>query len=327
MPVERAQRIARFLDAAGWGGASRKPLAGDASFRRYERLERGGERAVLMDAPPPEDVRPFRAVARYLAARGYSAPRIRAADAEAGLLLLEDLGDATYTRALDGGAAPEPLYAAAVDVLVDLHRGAPPPGLAPYDEATCLAEAELLVDWFLPAAGAPADDAARADYRAAWRAALPSPSGAQVTVLRDYHADNLMWLPERPGLARVGLLDFQDALAGHPAYDLVSLLEDARRDVPEALAEAMIARYLAAMPDTDPLAFRAACDALGAQRNAKIVGIFTRLWKRDGKPGYLALIPRVWRLLESDLARPGLGAARAWFDKHVPPGLRRAPAP
>ena len=327
MTAERARRIARFLDSAGWGGAARRPLAGDASFRRYERLERGSARAVSMDAPPPEDVRPFRAVAGYLAARGYSAPRVLAADAAAGLLLLEDLGSATYTRMLDEGAAPEPLYAAAVDLLVDLHRGAPPRWLAPYDEATCLAEADLLVDWFLPAVGAPADAAARAAWRAAWRAVLPSLPEAPVTVLRDYHADNLMWLPERSGLARVGLLDFQDALAGHPAYDLVSLLEDARRDVPEALAEAMIARYLAAMPDADPTAFRAACDALGAQRNAKIVGIFTRLWKRDGKPGYLKLIPRVWRLLESDLARPGLGAARAWFDEHVPPALRRAPTP
>ena len=328
MPADRARRAAAFLDAAGWGGATRRPLAGDASFRRYERLERGAARAVLMDAPPPEDVRPFRAVADWLAAQGYGAPRIFAADDEAGLLLLEDLGDSTYSRALDGGADPAPLYAAATDLLADLHRRPPPPGLAPYDEAALLAEADLLLDWFLPARGAPPGAAARAAFHAAWRAVLPAAAvGAPVTVLRDYHADNLMWLPHRAGLARVGLLDFQDALAGSPAYDLVSLLEDARRDVPAALAEAMRARYLAAMPDVDPAAFRAACDVLGAQRNAKIVGIFTRLWKRDGKAGYLALVPRVWRLLEGGLARPALAPVRAWFDEHVPPALRGAPAP
>ena len=329
MTAERAARISAFLEAAGWGGAERRPLAGDASFRRYERLADGARCAVLMDAPPPhEDVRPFRALAGHLSAEGYSAPRIDAADDDGGLLLIEDLGDLTFARALDGGADPEPLYAAAVAVLADLHRRAVPAGLAPYDEAAYLAEAGLLVDWFLPAMGV-ADAPALADgYRAAWRAVLPlAAAGAPVLVLRDYHAENLMWLPARRGLARVGLLDFQDALAGSPAYDLVSLLEDARRDVAPALAERMIARYLETAPACEPCAFRAAYDVLGAQRNAKIVGIFTRLWKRDGKAGYLDLIPRVWRLLERDLARAALGPVRAWFDEHVPPALRRAPRP
>lgn len=329
MPADRADRIAAFLDSAGWRGAARTPLAGDASFRRYERLTLGPRRAVLMDAPPPHnDTRPFAAIARWLRARGYSAPRICAGDEESGLLLLEDLGDLTFSRALDGGADPVRLYGAAADLLADLRRHAPPDWAAPYDEAAFLAEADLLIDWFLPAMGAPGGDALRAGHHAAWRAVLPLAAHAPpALVLRDYHADNLVWLPDRAGAARVGLLDFQDALAGPPAYDLASLLEDARRDVPPPLAEAVTARYLAAMPGIDPRAFRAARGVLAAQRNAKIVGIFTRLWRRDGKPGYLRLLPRVWRLLESGLARPALAPVRAWFDAHVPPPLRRAPRP
>ena len=329
MPSDRAARIAAFLRREGWSGANRRPFAGDASFRRYERLTRGKDSAILMDAPPPHnDTRPFCAIARWLAGQGYSAPRILAGNLEEGLLLIEDLGDLTFGRALAGGADAEPLYTAAVVLLADLHGRAPPAGLAPYDEAAYLAEAELLIDWFLPAVGGPDADALRPGYRAAWRAVLPAAECAPpVLVLRDYHADNLMWLADRAGAARVGLLDFQDALAGSPAYDLVSLLEDARRDVPPAFAEACMARYLDAAPGADSGAFRAAFDVLGAQRNAKIVGIFTRLWKRDGKPGYLKTVPRVWRLLEADLARPALAPARAWFDAHIPPALRRAPEP
>jgi aminoglycoside/choline kinase family phosphotransferase len=328
--IERANAIESFLARNGWGGAARSMLAGDASFRRYERLCRAGANAVLMDAPPPhEDVRPFAAIARHLVGLGYSAPAIAAEDAERGLLLIEDLGDATYSRALEAGIDAETLYGAAIDLLADLHRHPPPAGLAPYDEAAYLAEAELVVDWFLPqATGRAIGEAVRRAYHDAWRAVLGGAwLGRTVLVLRDYHADNLMWLPEREGTARVGLLDFQDALAGSPAYDVVSLLEDARRDVAEPLVEAMIARYLAALPDLDPDAFRSAYAVLGGQRNAKIVGIFTRLWRRDGKAGYLDLIPRVWRLLERDLAHPALRPVRAWFDEHVSPGLRRAPAP
>ena len=324
----RAGLIANFLEANGWGEAQRAPLAGDASFRRYERLRINGEAAVLMDAPPPEDVTPFVDVARHLRKAGYSAPELMAVDTGPGLALLEDLGDDTYSRVLDGGGEPAPLYAAAVDLLADLHAHAPPAWLAPYDEAAYLAEAELLLDWFMPAMDAAPDAAARAAFHDAWRAALPQAAlGAPVTVLRDYHADNLMWLPAREGHARVGLLDFQDALAGSPAYDLVSLLEDARREVSNDLAEAMIQRYLAAAPDLDAAAFRAAYAILGGQRNTKIIGIFTRLWRRDGKPAYLAMIPHVWRLLEGDLGHPALADVRAWFDRHLPAPLRRAPQP
>jgi len=328
--TDRETLIRAFLDAQGWGDAERSNLADDASFRRYERLNRTDRPMVLMDAPPPqEDVRPFTAIARHLTALGYSAPKIEAEDAEAGLLLLEDLGDNTYTRALNAGTNPEKLYGAAIDLLADLRRHPPPADLAPYDEAACLAEADLLIDWFLPAVtGQETEELVREAYHAAWRAVLDKADlGPPVLVLRDYHADNLMWLPNRKDCARVGLLDFQDALAGSPAYDLVSLLEDIRRDVEPTLAEAMIVRYLAAAPDLDARRFRDAYAVLGGQRNAKIVGIFTRLWRRDGKAGYLDLIPRGWRLLEHDLAQPALAPVRAWFDEHVPSHLRRAPTP
>jgi aminoglycoside/choline kinase family phosphotransferase len=331
--AERAERIAAFLAAAGWGKAARRTLAGDASFRRYDRLEAPPFRAVLMDAPPPqEDVRPFLAVARLLRGLGFSAPGILAEDIEAGLLLLEDFGDATYTRLLAGGAAEAPLYALAVDLLIALHRDFavdPATPVPPYDDARLLTEAALLVDWFLPAVtGRPTAPALRQDYLDLWRGLLPVARAVpQSLVLRDYHVDNLMLLEGRDGIAACGLLDFQDAVIGPVTYDLVSLLEDARRDVPADLAAAMRARYLAAFPALDRAAFAASYAAMGAQRNCKIVGIFTRLWKRDGKPQYLPHIPRVWRLIEGDLAHPALAPVRAWLDRHIPPSLRSPPVP
>ncbi len=325
--TERAKKIADFLGTEGWSEAVRAPIAGDASFRRYERLTRGADRAILMDAPPPqEDVRPFALIARHLSALGYSAPAILAADEAAGLLLLEDLGDAIYTRVLTGPGAPDEakLYDAAIALLADLHRQTPPAGVAPYDEAALLEEADLLVDWYIPRQrDATPDPALRTSYDAIWRTLLPlAQIGPCVLVLRDYHADNLLWLPERGGLATVGLLDFQDALIGAGAYDLVSLLEDARRDVEPAMVEAGIAVYLAAMPELDADAFRTAYAVLGAQRNCKIVGIFSRLCVRDDKPGYLDYLPRVWRLLEGDLAHPALEPMRAWIDREIPPKHR-----
>ncbi len=330
--AERADLVAAFLAAAGWGDAERKPLPGDASFRRYVRLIGARGRAMLMDAPPPhEDVRPFLAVARLLDRLGLSAPRMFAADEVAGLLLLEDFGDDTYTRLLAAGAAEEPLYALAVDVLVALNQrfaAAMAPALPPYDEARLLAEAALLVDWYLPAvAGGPTDPSLRADYLDLWRGLLPLARGVPETlVLRDYHVDNLMRLEGRAGIAACGLLDFQDAVLGPASYDLVSLLEDARRDVPDDLARAMTARFLAAFPDIDRAAFARSCAILAAQRNCKIVGIFTRLAVRDRKPAYLAHIPRVWRLIEGDLRHPALGPLAHWLDRHVPSAQRRRPA-
>ncbi len=326
----RAGAMAEFLQRAGWGGAERRLLAGDASFRKYYRIEDPPRRAVLMDAPPPqEDVRPFVAVAEHLAKLGFSAPRILARDAGQGFLLLEDFGDDTYTRKLAAGADESTLYATAVDLLIDLHRRTdaakiPVPG---YDDERLLAEAALLTDWYLPAlTGGPTPPPLRDEYLAIWQSLLRrARHGAPTLVLRDYHVDNLMWLEGRSGVAACGLLDFQDAVIGPAAYDLVSLLEDARRDVPAALAEAMMNRYLAAFQDIDRDAFREAYAILGAQRNAKIVGIFTRLMVRDGKPQYLKHIPRVWRLLAGDVAHPGLAPMRDWLARVVPPERRIIP--
>ncbi|KKC27611.1 aminoglycoside phosphotransferase family protein [Sphingomonas sp. SRS2] len=303
-----------FLDRAGWSGATILPLAGDASFRRYFRVERGDDRAVLMDAPPEhEDSRPFLAVARHLDAIGFRAPRILAEDLDQGLILLEDFGDARMKEVIEADPAAETgIYAQAIDLLADLH-GAPCGDLPPYDMAVYQREAGLFPEWYMPAVGLDADTDS---YGAAWDKALaPIRADQSITVLRDYHAENIMLLDD----GSLGLLDFQDALAGHAAYDLVSLLQDARRDVPAPLEAAMIARYAERRP------FDAAAYALlGAQRNAKILGIFTRLWKRDGKPRYLAFQPRVWAYLERDLAHPALAPVKAWFDTHVPAEKRAA---
>jgi hypothetical protein len=328
--AERAELIAQFLRAAGWGEVSRRPLAGDASFRRYDRLEGGGRRAVLMDAPPPhEDVRPFLAIARLLHGLGLSAPSILAEDVAAGLLLLEDFGDRTYTRLLAAGEAELTLYALAVDVLIELHRGFSVAGSAApsYDDQRLLAEAALLVDWYLPAiTGNPTDAALREEYLGLWRDLLPVARDVpENLVLRDYHVDNLMLVEGRTGIAACGLLDFQDAVIGPVTYDLVSLLEDARRDVSAGIVAAMLDRYLMAFPDIDRAAFAASYAVLGAQRNCKIVGIFTRLCVRDGKPIYLQHIPRVWRLIEQDLRHPALAPVARWLDRHIPPASRRVP--
>ena len=338
--MSRAERIAGFLPLHGWGGAERRPLAGDASFRRYERLTRDGRRAVLMDAPPPqEDVRPFVRLARHLCALGLSAPAVLAEDAADGFVLLEDLGDLTYTRVLANpalGPDEKTLYRLAVDALIHLQRqpaaAATPPGLPPYDEGRLLAEAELLTDWYMPAMlGVATAEAARRAYAEAWRPLFATlAQSPAVLVLRDYHVDNLMWLPGRAGVAACGILDFQDAVAGHPAYDLMSLLEDARRDVAPGLIAAMKDHYFAAFPglrDAGPgrETFESAFAILAAQRHAKVIGIFTRLCVRDGKPDYLQHIPRVWRLLHGSLEHPALTTVRAWLDRSVPTALRGIP--
>ncbi|MBC7952695.1 MAG: phosphotransferase [Rhodospirillaceae bacterium] len=327
---EREALITRFLDAAGWGDAQRGRLAGDASFRHYDRLKRGSEQAVLMDAPPPkEDVRPFVRIARHLARLGYSAPRLLGVDEENGLLLLEDLGDDTYTRLLANGADETALYALATDTLADLHAkpDSIPPGLPPYDDERLLTEACLLTDWYMPAMGFPVSPEARAEYAALWTALFPvARSVPDTMVLRDFHVDNLLLL-DRPGLTACGLLDFQDAVAGPVTYDPMSLLEDARRDIDPALIAAMKQRYLAHFPEMDPAAFEASWAVMAAQRHAKVIGIFTRLCKRDGKPIYLGHIPRVWRLLEQACAHPALAGIKAWLDQHIPPASRTVPQP
>jgi aminoglycoside/choline kinase family phosphotransferase len=315
-----------FLAQHGWAGAEILPLAGDASFRRYFRVRHQDRVAVLMDAPPPhEDPRPFVAVAEWLTGIGLSAPDILARDLERGLLLLSDLGNDRLREALD--AAPDrerELYEVATNVLVHLHRHPPKPGLSPHGLEQWLDELMLFPDWYCPAVGLDVDVEA---YRASWSLVLGPVNGdglGPVTVLRDYHAENIMLLSGRGGVAHVGLLDFQDALAGHPAYDLCSVLEDARRDVSPQIERAMIDRYIAATGVYRAL-FERAYWTLAAQRNTRILGVFTRLWKRDGKPHYRAFQPRMWGLLERDLAQPGLEAVRAWFDANVPATHRVTP--
>ncbi len=313
-----------FLAAHGWGGAAILPLAGDASFRRYFRVVDGGRTAVLMDAPPDkEDSRPFLKVAAILAGMGFSAPQALAVDLAGGLILLEDFGDARVGPVLAADAAREwEIYAQAVDILAALH-GQPAGDVPPYTEPELLREARLFPDWYLPAVGVHE----AAGYDQAWAALWPLVSAASpVLVMRDYHADNLMVL-DRQGVRGLGLLDFQDALAGHPAYDLVSLLQDIRRIVSPELEAAMMDRYLAARsasgPGIDASAFRKAYDVLGAQRNIKILGVFTRLYVRDGKASYPGFHPRLWELVTRNLAQPALAPVAAWFADHVPSAARR----
>jgi aminoglycoside/choline kinase family phosphotransferase len=311
-----------FIAAAGWGGAQVSPLPGDASFRRYFRLTLAGQRAMLMHAPPPhEDPAPFLAVAHWLENNGLRAPHILAEDAQKGWVLLEDFGDHRMRDWLDIHPGDETaIYQAAMGPLVALGR-LPAGPFPPYDMAVYLREVGLLTEWYCPAAGLTVDIPG---YIAAWEevlAPLIERQGAGITVLRDYHAENIMLL--EGGLTAQGLLDFQDALAGHPAYDLVSLLQDARRDVSLETEAATLDHYLA-LTGHEREPFLADYAVLGAQRNAKIVGIFVRLWQRDGKPRYLGMIPRIWNWLERDLKHPALAPVAAWFDANIPAELRKA---
>ncbi len=358
MPERSAQE---FLRRSGWGDASVTPLPGDASTRRYARLQLGGRGALLMDQPQnsetpaaPEqasaaerqalgynavarlagaDTRRFQAVAEHLLAHGLAAPQILAADHAQGYVILEDFGDGLFADVLAENGGEEELYKAAVEVLARLHAQPAPSRIGglplyKYDETALLAETELLPEWFVPLAfGRAATATERAEHRALWQTALDSIAGHdQVLVHRDYHAQNLIWMPQRPGHGRVGLIDFQDAVAGSRAYDLVSLIEDARRDVSPQVAERATAHYLAAMQAQgtalDEAGFRTEMAVMAAQRNAKIVGIFARLYKRDGKPRYLALLPRVWGHLERDLMHPALAQLRDWYDRTIPRQLR-----
>ncbi|SKA32175.1 hypothetical protein SAMN02745126_05181 [Enhydrobacter aerosaccus] len=328
---DRTRLRADFIARAGWSDAKESLLAGDASFRKYFRLGRRGDSAVVMDAPPPqEDVRPFVRIGRHLIGLGLSAPEILAVDAEHGFLLLEDLGDDTFARVLERGGDEATLYARATDVLVAL-QAAPNHGLLPDVEAytgEALIEAAILLpEWYLAAATGHETPAEELDaYRAAWRRCLAAlPAGEETLLLRDYHKDNLLWLPERPGVRTCGLLDFQDAQRGHPSYDLVSLIEDARRDVSPAVYDACLARYIA-HTGLDAADFRTGFALMAAQRHARVIGLFVRLWKRDGKPTYLHHLPRVWRLFERALQHEALTPLRCWVDRLLPAPLRRVGA-
>lgn len=317
-----------FLAAHGFGAARRVALPSDASFRRYVRLQDGPRPALLMDAPPPqEDVRPFLHVGAHLARTGLAAPEVIATDPAQGFVLIEDLGPHSMAQALDAGADPLPLYLDAADALAALHAAPPPAGLPAWDAAR-MAEtaAATFLDWWWEAAlGAPAPEATRAAFREAIHAML-TPFAAQGFVHRDYFPANLMPLPDRAAPQRVGIIDFQDAARGHPAYDLVSLVEDARRDVAPNVREATIARYLAQRPGLDPAAFRAAMAAMAAQRHLRVAALWVRLAKRDGKWHYLPHGPRNWALLERALAHDAALPLRRFLDAHVPPHLRANPA-
>ncbi len=333
MTPSRAKQIDAFLTRANRAGAERTPLAGDASTRRYVRIAAapGQAKAMLMDAGEDHDVTHFAALSEHLLRLGYSAPEIYEHDGEAGLLLLEDLGDGLVASVLEREPALEDVcYEASVDLLCDLVRHPPPlqvrygdkfSDVPPYDMKPLWEEAELLSDWWMPAAGTPPGPDLTAEYRQLIDDICePVADCGTALVLRDYHAENLIWLPERDGVARIGLLDYQDALRGHPSYDLMSLLEDARRDTSEELQAAMRARFHKGrgMDGAGREEFDYAYSALGAQRNLKIVGIFARLSVRDGKHRYLDMLPRVWDHLMRDLAHPDLARLAAWVDRHVP---------
>jgi aminoglycoside/choline kinase family phosphotransferase len=322
---DRHSTISNFLQTAGWGDASRVPMPGDASARAYIRLRRreSGDVAVLMDAPPAsgEDVRPFVRVARHLKSLDLSAPDILAEDPENGLLLLEDFGDALFATALSKTPELEPtFYAAAADLLARLQRAPPPIWLASHTPAQMAALTDPVFDWYLHAFDHRQRVAIRTDVQQKLETALRQiEPAAPVIVLRDFHAENLIWLPERTGVREVGLLDFQDALAGHPAYDLVSLLQDARRDVDPNLARGLVKKFSAAI-GAEAAEFGRAYAILGVQRNLRILGFFARLSAHFGKPRYRDLIPRVWQHLVDSLTHPDMAELRrAVLDQFPPP--------
>jgi tRNA threonylcarbamoyl adenosine modification protein YjeE len=361
--LARIEQMSRFLDGhPEWADATCSYLQGDASARAYARLMSAttGRSAILMDQPrqpdgPPirdgrpysriaglaEDVRPFVAVASALRACHLSVPEIFAAHLDDGFLVLEDFGDRVYGAELAAGASQEELWRAATEALLVLGTIPVPDTIAlpngdthrvPAQDRDVLGiEVDLLPEWYWPAVhGTPIPDDARAAFAAAWDAIFnrldAEPKG---WVLRDYHSPNLVWLPEREGYQRAGLLDFQDALKGSLAYDLVSLLQDARLDVPDKLEHKLLAYYLrmrgAVEPGFDADRFQFAYAALGVQRNTKILGIFARLAARDGKRAYLRHIPRIWGYLARGLAHPELAALSRWFDAHFPQAIREEP--
>jgi len=350
----RAERIALlrgFIDEAGFGETERRRMQGDASTRIFERLTAGNRRAVLMNAPrrpdgPPvrdgkpysaiahlaEDVVPYIAIAAGLRRLDLSAPEILHADLDHGLILMEDLGD----EPIISGNPPAPVemrYATAIDLLASLHERDLPTRLPitsaldyrlpRYDIGAFLIEAELLLDWYLVNAGAAVAEVARAEFLTLWRNALEPAMEAPATwVLRDYHSPNLLWLPHREGFARIGLVDFQDALIGPAAYDVASLLQDARVDVPESMEMNLLGRYVRARLSQgrsfDTGSFTLLYATLAAQRVTKILGIFARLQRRDGKPQYLRHMPRLWGYLQRSLAHPALAGLKAWYAANVP---------
>jgi len=352
--VARLQALRQFLDGAGYAEARRQRMAGDASTRSYARLIRDDGVVILMNSPQrpdgpaihdgksysaavhlAEDVRPFVAMASGLRERGFSAPAIYHADLDAGFLITEDFGSAAFVE----GDPPAPIaerYEAATDMLAALHHESLPEilPLAPqltyaiptFDTDALLTEMGLMLDWYLPDRGVDPSGNMRSEYVLMWRDLLSKPAAAAKTwVLRDFHSPNLIWLAERPGIAKVGIIDFQDTVLGPAAYDLASLLQDARIDVPEQLELALLTRYIKARRASDdsfdPAGFAELYAIMSAQRNTKLLGIFARLNRRDGKPQYLRHQPRIWTYLSRSLAHPALGRAREWYAANVPPPI------
>lgn len=324
----RQQQCQNFLATNGWDTAEQLPIKGDASFRHYTRLNKEGETAMLMDAPPEKEaVAPFIQITEFLRSQSLNAPEILAEDQENGFLLLEDLGNDSYTNILQEDQTVDKeceLYMAAVDVLSSLRKEPLLQGLPQYNNLTLLNESLLFVDWYLKAIlDAPLEESKRKEFCDILEAVFPlTRIEAPVVILRDFHADNLMWLPERKGVERVGLLDYQDALIGSPAYDLVSLLEDARRDVSTKTVFKVLEYYLSENPDIHVDSFKTSYAILGAQRNLKIIGIFSRLAIRDNKPHYLSYLPRVWGHLDHDLTHPALDELKDWLEEIIPPDAR-----
>jgi aminoglycoside/choline kinase family phosphotransferase len=329
--------IDSFLARTGYARATRTALPQDAGHRRYTRLS--GDMplpALLMDctdAPkvgltPETDLLPFLRIGRHIAGLGLSAPAILAEDPPAGLILVEDLGHDTHAALLDAGADPLPLYIAAAEALAALHAAPPPPGLPEWEAPDMARMAALtFLDWWWPATfGTPASAGVSAEFATAMRDMLAPFAGAGCFVHRDYFPANLMHLPDREGARRVGILDFQDARHGHPSYDLVSLLQDARRDVESPVRQAGLDAYLAARPVLHRGDFVAAMAAMAAQRHLRIASLWVRLARRDGKFGYLRHGPRCWRLLADALCHPATAPLARFLDRHVPPELRQNPA-
>ena len=329
----RRREIDRFLARTGWNGAAVEPLAADASFRRYLRIRRGPETAVLMDAPPDrEPIEPYAAIARHLLSLGFAAPRIDAEDRTAGLLLMEDLGDDTFTRLLARGEDEAALYELAVDTLIALHRlpaaTAVPPGLPAYSDDLLMAEADYFLDWYLPAIGRAVRPGSRSAYGARWREAFARARDVpQTLVLRDFHVDNLMRLDGREGPAACGLSTFRTRWRGRRATTSFPWSRTRGGTCrPRSPARSGIVTS-PPFPISTPTSFDRSCAVLGAQRHCKVIGIFTRLSRRDGKDAYLGHIARVWRLLEAAVRHPALQPIRDWLDETVPPAARAVPGP
>ena len=350
--VARLAMLRQFLTGAGYVEEKRQRMPGDASTRSYARLFRGDRSVILMNSPRrpdgpaiydgkpysaavhlAEDVKPFVAIANGLRERGLSAPAIHHADLDAGFLITEDFGREGFVE----GDPPRPIaerYEAATDLLAALH-GEPLPEILPlapqitytiprFDIDAMLVEIGLMLEWYLPDRHAEPTDNLRAEFVTQWRDLLARTTATQPTwVLRDFHSPNLIWLNERSGICKVGVIDFQDAVLGPAAYDLVSLLQDARLDVPEQLELALLTRYIKARHATDgafdPAGFAETYAIMSAQRNTRLLGTFARLNRRDGKPQYLRHQPRIWTYLTRSLAHPVLSGIRGWYAEHVPP--------